>query len=138
MQALLNYKKSFGIHNFDILVGYQQESESSDWLKGSRSGYPTNLIWELNPGPKDNWSNDDYDNKYILSLSMRSDASSRFAVGSRWSTFPSVAAAWRLSQESFMEGTRSFLDDLKIRASWGQTGNANGLGLYPSWFRQVV
>ena len=58
MQALLNYKKSFGIHNFDILVGYQQESESSDWLKGSRSGYPTDLIWELNPGPKDNWSND--------------------------------------------------------------------------------
>ena len=150
LQALLNYKKSFGIHNFDILVGYQQESESSDWLKGSRSGYPTDLIWELNPGPKDNWSNDgngehwalasfigrinyDYDNKYILSLSMRSDASSRFAVGSRWSTFPSVAAAWRLSQESFMEGTRSFLDDLKIRASWGQTGNANGLGLYPSY-----
>ena len=89
LQALLNYKKSFGIHNFDILVGYQQESESSDWLKGSRSGYPTDLIWELNPGPKDNWSNDgngehwalasfigrinyDYDNKYILSLSMRS------------------------------------------------------------------
>ncbi len=150
LQALLNYKKSFGIHNFDILAGYQQECEDSDWLKGSRSGYPTDLIWELNPGPKDNWSNDgkgehwalasfigrinyDYDNKYILSLSMRSDASSRFAKGSRWSTFPSVAAAWRLSQESFMEGTRDYLDDLKIRASWGQTGNANGLGLYPSY-----
>ena len=150
LQALLNYKKSFGIHNFDILAGYQQESESSDWLKGARSGYPTDLIWELNPGPKDNWSNDgngehwalasfigrinyDYDNKYILSLNMRSDASSRFAAGSRWSTFPSVAVAWRLSQESFMEGTHNFLDDLKIRASWGQTGNANGLGLYPSY-----
>lgn len=150
LQALLNYKKSFGIHNLDILAGYQQESENSDWLKGARSGYPTDIIWELNPGPKDNWSNDgngehwalasfigrinyDYDNKYILSLSMRSDASSRFAKGSRWSTFPSVAAAWRISQESFMKGIRSWLDDLKIRASWGQTGSAIGLGLYPSY-----
>ena len=150
LQALLNYKKSFGIHNLDTLAGYQQESENSDWLKGARSGYPTDIIWELNPGPKDNWSNDgngehwalasfigrinyDYDNKYILSLSMRSDASSRFAKGSRWSTFPSVAAAWRISQESFMKGIRSWLDDLKIRASWGQTGSATGLGLYPSY-----
>lgn len=150
LQALLNYKKSFGIHNLDILAGYQQESENSDWLKGARSGYPTDIIWELNPGPKDNWSNDgngehwalasfigrinyDYDNKYILSLSMRSDASSRFAKGSRWSTFPSVAAAWRISQESFMKGIRSWLDDLKIRTSWGQTGSATGLGLYPSY-----
>lgn len=150
LQALLNYKKSFGIHNLDILAGYQQESENSDWPKGARSGYPTDIIWELNPGPKDNWSNDgngehwalasfigrinyDYDNKYILSLSMRSDASSRFAKGSRWSTFPSVAAAWRISQESFMKGIRSWLDDLKIRASWGQTGSATGLGLYPSY-----
>ncbi|MBC5632550.1 TonB-dependent receptor [Parabacteroides hominis] len=150
LQALLNYKKSFGVNNFDILAGYQQENESSDWLKGARSGYPTDLIWELNPGPKDNWSNDgngehwalasfigrinyDYDNKYILSLSIRSDASSRFAKGSRWSSFPSVAAAWRVSQESFMEGTKEYLDDLKLRVSWGQTGNATGLGLYPSY-----
>lgn len=150
LQALLNYKKSFGLHNLDILAGYQQESQNSDWLKGARSGYPTDIIWELNPGPKDNWSNDgngehwalasfigrinyDFDNKYIVSVSMRSDASSRFAAGSRWSTFPSVAGAWRISQESFMEGTRDFLDDMKIRVSWGQTGNATGLGLYPSY-----
>lgn len=150
LQALLNYKKSFGSHNLDILGGYQQESEQSDWLYGSRSGYPTDIIWELNPGPKDNWSNDgngehwalasfigrvnyDYDNKYILSMSMRSDASSRFTKENRWATFPSVALAWRMSQESFMESTKGFLDDLKIRASWGQTGIATGLGLYPSY-----
>lgn len=150
LQALLNYKKSFGSHNLDILGGYQQESEQSDWLYGSRSGYPTDIIWELNPGPKDNWSNDgngehwalasfigrinyDYDNKYILSMSMRSDASSRFTKENRWATFPSVALAWRMSQESFMESTKGFLDDLKLRASWGQTGIATGLGLYPSY-----
>lgn len=150
LQALLNYKKSFGKHNLDVLAGYQQESENSDWSYAARSGYPTDLIWELNPGPKDNWSNDgngehwalasfigrinyDYDNKYILSLSMRSDASSRFSKGNRWASFPSAAVAWRISQESFMEGTRDFLDDLKIRATWGQTGIATGLGLYPSY-----
>lgn len=150
LQALLNYKNSFGLHNLDILAGYQQENEESDWLSGARSGYPTDLIWELNPGPKDKWTNDgngqhwalasfigrinyDYDNKYILSLSMRSDASSRFAKDYRWASFPSVAAAWRISQESFMEKTRSYLDDLKLRVSWGQAGNANGLGLYPSY-----
>lgn len=150
LQALLNYKKNFGSHNLDILGGYQQESESSDWLYGSRSGYPTDIIWELNPGPKDNWSNDgngqhwalasfigrvnyDYDNKYIVSMSMRSDASSRFAQGHRWATFPSVALAWRLSEESFMKSTKEFLDDLKLRVSWGQTGIATGLGLYPSY-----
>ncbi len=150
LQALLSYKKSFGLHNLDLLAGYQQESENSDWLSGARSGYPTDLVWELNPGPKDNWSNDgngqhwalasfigrinyDYDNKYILSLSMRSDASSSFARESRWSTFPSVAVAWRISQEAFMKPTRDWLDDLKIRMSWGQTGSATGLGLYPSY-----
>ena len=150
LQVLLNYKKKIKNHSLDLLAGYQQENESSDWLEGARSGYPTDIIWELNPGPKDNWSNDgngqhwalasfigrinyDYDNKYILSLSMRSDASSRFAKGSRWASFPSIAAAWRVSQESFMNNTRDFLDDLKLRFSWGQTGNANGLGLYPSY-----
>lgn len=150
LQALLNYKKTFGKHTLDVLAGYQQESENSDWSSAARSGYPTDLIWQLNPGPKDNWSNDgngehwalasflgrinyDYDNKYILSMSMRSDASSRFSAGNRWASFPSVAAAWRISQESFMEGTKDFLDDLKIRATWGQTGIATGLGLYPSY-----
>lgn len=150
LQALLTYNKRFGVHGLDLLAGYQQENESSDWLRGARSGYPTDLIWQLNPGPKDNWSNDgngehwalasflgrinyDYDNKYILSLSIRSDASSRFSKENRWASFPSVAAAWRISQESFMEGTRSFLDDLKLRATWGQTGIATGLGLYPSY-----
>ncbi len=150
LQALLNYKKSFGNHNIDALVGYQQENEKNNWISAGRSGYPTDLVWVLNAGPKDNWSNDgnaehwaissvigrlnyDYENKYILTASFRSDASSRFAKGNRWSTFPSVALAWRISQESFMKGTQNILDDLKIRGSWGQTGAATGLGLYPSY-----
>ena len=64
---------------------------------------------------------------------MRSDGSSRLASGHRWSTFPSVSAAWRISSESFMEKTQDFLNDLKIRASWGLTGATTGIGLYPSY-----
>lgn len=150
LQALLTYQKTIGKHSLDVLAGYQQENEKNNWISAGRSGYPTDLIWVLNAGPKDNWSNDgnaehwsiasvigrlnyDYASKYMLSASFRSDASSRFAKANRWSTFPSVAAAWRISQESFMEGTSHFIDDLKIRASWGQNGASTGLGLYPSY-----
>lgn len=150
LQALLTYQKIFGKHSIDALAGYQQENEKSNWISAARSGYPTDLIWVLNPGPKDNWTNDgnaehwsiasvigrlnyDYDNKYILSASFRSDASSRFAKENRWSTFPSVALAWRISKEQFMKKTTSWLDDWKVRVSWGQNGSATGLGLYPSY-----
>ena len=150
LQALLNYRNSFGKHNLDVLAGYQQENAEDDWLSGARSGYPTDIITELNPGPKEGWTNGgsgshwslasfigrvnyDYANKYILSMSMRADASSRFNKDKRWASFPSVALAWRLTQESFMENTKSFLDDMKLRVSWGQAGSATGLGLYPSY-----
>lgn len=150
LQALLTYQKTFGKHSIDALAGYQQENEKSNWISAGRSGYPTNLIWVLDPGPKDNWSNGgnaehwaiasvigrlnyEYDNKYILSASFRSDASSRFAKENRWSTFPAVALAWRVSKERFMEKTAGWLDDWKVRVSWGQNGSATGLGLYPSY-----
>ncbi|MDR1523848.1 MAG: TonB-dependent receptor [Tannerella sp.] len=150
LQALLNYRKTFGAHTVDAVAGYQQENERSGWITASRSGYPTDVVWVLNAGPKDNWANDgnaehwalasffgrvnyDYDNKYILTPSFRFDASSRFTKDNRWAFFPSVAAAWRISSEPFMEGVRKAIDDLKIRASWGETGAATGLGLYPSY-----
>lgn len=150
LQALLTYKKTFKKHSLDVLAGYQQENEKSNWIQADRNGYPTDLVWVLNAGPKANWSNDgnaehwaiasvigrlnyDYANKYLLSASFRSDASSRFATENRWSTFPSIAFAWRVSQESFMEKTSGWLNDLKVRASWGQNGSATGLGLYPSY-----
>ena len=63
-----------------------------------------------------------YNDKYLLSLTVRRDGSSRFGKDNRYATFPSVSAGWRLSQEEFMKDIK-WLDDLKIRASWGQTGN---------------
>jgi TonB-linked SusC/RagA family outer membrane protein len=67
--------------------------------------------------------NYDYKEKYMLSLIMRTDGSSNFAQGHRWGTFPSVSAGWVLSNESFMQTSRTFVDFLKLRGSWGQNGN---------------
>ena len=69
-----------------------------------------------------------YDDRYLLAVNLRSDGSSRFAPGYRWGTFPSVSAAWRLSEEAFMESTRSWLDEAKIRVSYGHIGNQNVTG----------
>jgi len=150
LQGLLTYQNTFGKHGIDVLFGYQQENQKTDNISASRAGYPTDILWVLDAGPKEKWQNGgnadhwalasvlgrinyDFDKKYLLSLSFRSDASSRFAKDNRWSTFPSLAAAWRLSSEPFMKNTRSWLDDLKIRGSWGQNGSSTGVGLYPSY-----
>ncbi len=136
-------------HNFTLMGGYQEEDNDYSYMKNSITGlYSTNNP-NLGMGTGDKvvvdtrngWAtrgffgriNYDYDGRYLLELNGRYDGSSRFAKGNRWSTFPSVAAAWRISQEAFMDGTKNWLDDLKIRASWGQTGSATGLGLYPSY-----
>lgn len=67
-----------------------------------------------------------YNDKYYLDISLRRDGSSRFAPGYRWGTFPSVAAAWRISSERFMMHRVSWINDLKMRINWGQLGNEQG------------
>ncbi|MBO7591605.1 MAG: SusC/RagA family TonB-linked outer membrane protein [Prevotella sp.] len=67
-----------------------------------------------------NWN---YDEKYMLTAILRADGSSNFARGNRWGYFPSVSAGWVITNEKFMQGTSSWLDFLKLRASWGQNGN---------------
>lgn len=69
--------------------------------------------------------NYDFEGKYLASATFRADGSSKFSEGNRWGYFPSAALAWRISSESFMESTHSWLDDLKIRASYGTAGNNN-------------
>lgn len=64
-----------------------------------------------------------YDEKYLASFTIRRDGSSRFGKNNKYANFPSVSVGWRISQEAFMEKTRSVVDDLKIRFAWGQTGN---------------
>src|SRR5690606_10026379 len=71
-----------------------------------------------------------FDGKYLLSASMRRDGSSRFGLNTKWGWFPSLSAGWRLSRENFMESA-DFIQDLKIRASYGESGN-NNIGDYSS------
>ena len=70
-------------------------------------------------------ANYNYKDKYLLSATFRADASSKFAAGNRWGYFPSAAVAWRISSEPFMKGTKKWLDDLKLRFSYGTAGNNN-------------
>lgn len=65
----------------------------------------------------------DYDGKYLMTASIRREGSSKFGINNKWGNFPAVSIGWRLSQETFMEGSRSWLNDLKLRADYGVTGN---------------
>ena len=135
-------------HDFSALVG----SEWSRYNGSSSGGYNDSLIpgfgdWEhafldntngtdnkrVNGAPYDEtrgmslfarlgWS---WKDRYMFNATIRADESSKFAPGHRWGYFPSVSAGWTISEENFMKSTKSWLDFLKLRASWGQVGNAN-------------
>jgi TonB-linked SusC/RagA family outer membrane protein len=133
----LSYDNKFGLHSINALVGYEYENRKLLYMTASAKGYGTNKLPELANGqPYDassatyesilsSWLGKvdyNYDNKYYLSLSFRSDGSSRLASGNRWSTFWSVSGAWRLSGENFLKDNDLF-SDLKLRLSYGTNGN---------------
>ncbi len=149
-QATLNYLGTFGDHNINAMVGYEQyyydlkrmylkKHGFADWsihdiasvtemdvIAGSSDANSNTLYGgEYNYGMLSYLGrlNYSYKDKYLFEANFRRDGSSRFAPENRWGNFPSFSAAWRITEESFMQGTRSFLDNLKLRASWGQLGN---------------
>ena len=73
-----------------------------------------------------------YNDKYIASFTTRWDGASHLASGHKWESFPAGALAWRVSQEPFMESTKKWLNNLKLRLSYGITGNSGGMGAYSS------
>lgn len=145
----LNYKFKFSQNHFDVLVGESVEQGGMGEHVGANNGY---LIFNdyshayldntqgltagtttVNGSP---WGqggitsffgriNYDWNETYLLSLIARHDGSSNFAVGHRWGTFPSVSAGWVITNENFMEAAKSWINFLKLRASWGQNGNCN-------------
>jgi len=143
----LNYGKTFATsHTVNALLGYQQESYRNDQLEGYRKDLPSNQLWEIDAGPPAlqvnggsayEWAiqsifgrvNYDFKGKYLFEASFRDDASSRFPEGNQWALFPSVSAGWRIAEESFMSSI-PWVDDLKLRVSWGRLGNQN-IGNYP-------
>lgn len=150
LDALLNYDKQFGAHGVKGMAGYHLEKYNYSENKGIRKNFPNNDLTDMNAGDAAtqqsegftrelamiSWFarvNYDYAGKYLFEANVRADASSRFADGNRWGYFPSFSAAWRLSEESFMEGTRNWLDNLKLRVSWGLLGNQSALDDYYPW-----
>lgn len=144
LYSQLNYKKRFGEHSVSAIAGAQQEYNNFSFLSGSRNAFPTNLIRELNGGPADGQANNgsssewairsfygnvnyDFSDKYLFGASIRRDGTSRLPTDTRWGTFYSFSAAWRLSEEGFLRNS-TWLNDLKLRGSWGVVGNQNIIG----------
>ncbi|GAA0548772.1 SusC/RagA family TonB-linked outer membrane protein [Chitinophaga japonensis] len=142
----LTYEKKLGPHQLKVLGGAQEEYYKEEDLGGYRRDFPGNDHRELDAAGTDGqrssgtafeWAlrsfygrlNYDYRDKYLFEANMRYDGSSRFAGDTRWGFFPSFSAGWRLAQEPFLQSA-AWLNDLKLRASWGKLGNQN-IGNYP-------
>lgn len=147
LQSLLRYTKSIDKHNFTALAGYSQESYREDGTSAFRDNFPNNLLYEMNAGAGSNMQNSgsgsewalrsyfgrlnyDFSGKYLFEANARYDGTSRFPTSGRWGLFPSVSAGWRISEESFIKNNLTWIDNLKLRASWGKLGNQN-IGTYP-------
>lgn len=137
--AYLNYNKEIASirSRIDATFGYDYQFWKATTVAGdsyNAAGESLNSAWLasdqrhvlLSYYGRLNYS---YDSRYMLTATVRRDASSRFAKEHRWGTFPSVALAWRLSQESFLRDSK-VVSDLKLRASYGETGQQDGIGNY--------
>lgn len=138
-------------HTISAVLGTEAIREGlGRWIQAGRIDYPFENdpnTWTIDNGSSANLSNGggmnsvstmfgifgradySYQGKYLATFTVRRDASSKFSEKNRWGTFPSVSLGWRMSDEKFMEPTRKYLDDFKLRAGYGTTGNSN-IGAY--------
>lgn len=144
---VVNWEKKLGRHGFGAMAG--SSWTKSDWSQSYINGsdYANDDIRTLNAANRISWDGTgssgsdwailsffgrlqyNWNDTYMLTANLRADGSSRLAPGHRWGYFPSFSAAWRVSNEKFMKHI-TWIDDLKIRGGWGQTGNQSGLGDY--------
>lgn len=141
LNAKLGYERIFGQNKVSAFLAYEQMEYNTNFFWAQRLGYDSPQIDQLFAGStnRSNWNNDgsasesarqnffgrgsyEYANKYLLSFNFRYDGSPIFPEETRWGFFPGVSAGWVVSEESFMENS-SVINNLKIRASWGQLGN---------------
>ena len=142
-----NWKHQFGKHSIDAMAG--SSWTKSDWKHSYIVGYDyaDDKIQTLNGANRISWTGTgteqsqwaimsyfarlqyNWNDTYMFTANMRADGSSKLAPGHRWGYFPSFSAAWRVSNEKFMRNV-SWINDLKIRGGWGETGNQSGLGDY--------
>ena len=138
--AVASYSFEAGKHHVDALAGVELNREDDSWFSGKAYDFavltPSYMWPDAAVGEAEAYggaggfslvsffakANYNFDNRYLASVTVRHDGSSRFGKNNRYGTFPSFSAGWRISQEKFMENV-GWLDDLKLRASWGRTGN---------------
>lgn len=141
-----NATGKFGRNNIKLMLGYSYQYFQNSGFNAENSDFPNDGLGADNLGSgeyaKDegiigmgSYKNDskliaffgrisyDWDGKYLLTASLRHEGSSKFGKNNKWGNFPAVSIGWRISNESFMEPSRSWLNDLKIRADYGESGN---------------
>ena len=150
LQFFATMSKEINNHSLKLMVGTSRETYDRKYLMGYRRNYTYDTYEVLtagaddetkdNNGTQEQWLlvsgfsrfNYGYKDKYLFEANIRHDGSSRFSKNNRWATFPSFSAAWRISEESFMDNTRGYIDQIKLRGSWGKLGNQNiGSSYYP-------
>lgn len=147
MQLSLNYANRFGDHNVSGMLLFEEQYENWDNFYAQRVmlldgdyliyGEDAEQIGSMSgAGDKVRQAlvgrfNYDYKGRYMVDFSFRYDGSSSFPKNSRWGFFPAVSVGWRISEEPFMKRLVPFMDNLKLRASWGQMGDDAGASTYP-------
>ena len=152
VEAYLNYTKTFNKSNVNGMIGYSYLDNSYEGFGAQRSGFVTDLFEYNNLAAGQDYrlgdvysykgksnlasffarANYAYDSKYMVTATIRKDGSSRFGANNKWGIFPSASVAWRITGENFMESTKNWLTNLKLRAGYGVTGNQDGIGEYKS------
>ena len=136
-----NYVKSIGRHDIDVLVGMEMYKEETIDFSAYKDGFLVETPEQMWPNMGIGTSNVTgaasgyallsyfgkvnyaYADRYLASVTLRYDGSSRFGENNRFGTFPAFSLGWRISEEAFMQNAKSWLSDLKLRFAWGQTGN---------------
>jgi len=155
LEALLNYNLSVDKHTFHVLAGTSYEQYLKDEISATARNLLSNDFFSFNyydntlatntvlSDAVQPWKmaslfgrvNYNFADRYLFEANLRYDGSSRLAPDNRWQLFPSVSAAWRISEESFFESLKSSIDNFKLRASWGQLGNSTVLNsMYYPYF----
>ena len=138
---ILTYANTFGKHNLNVMVGQEMSHNHYETQVGSTTGYLSNTATDISAGSyadsrATGYQNNNalfsyfgrafysFDDRYLLTATLRRDGSSKFAQGHRWGWFPSAALAWRVSNENFLKDNET-ISNLKLRLGWGATGNQN-------------
>lgn len=139
------FDHTFGKNQINVMAGMSAQWNHAYWMNGQMNGFLFDTVHQLTNGEKiynldgsqSEWAllsymaraNYTFDDRYLLTATIRRDGSSRFGKSNRWGTFPSMSAAWKISSEEFFPKDKA-INDLKLRLGWGKTGSQASVGNY--------